>query len=402
MKKEHIPKTFLAIGLAFAPLLVGIADQQLGSIMDARRSPEPGRLIDAGGHRQKIYCIGTGSPTVIFENGLGDVLVEWQAVQLQVAGFTRVCSYDRAGYGESDAGPFPRTSLQIAHELHALLQNAGERPPFILAGHSFGGYSVRVFHGQYAPEVVGMVLVDSTQEDQYQLLPSAWRQMGATMLSRWQNQAKWMPLQISLGIARLRFRKQLGPNGYLILRSNYLKARASELEEIQTSAEQARAAGTCGDKPLIVLTGVQQDDTLKNALSPEDFARFQRTWVETLQPRLAQLSTRGKQVVLQNVGHDIPAQDPTAVVNAVREVYEQASEAAKRRKNAARPERSRRTQVVGAVREMMKILRSERNLKSGVCDFPPSARNPRLHLVKMFLQEHIVITRSGGRQCHHS
>jgi hypothetical protein len=141
-------------------------------------------------------------------------------------------------------------------------------------------------------------------------------------LSRWQYQAKWMPIQIALGIARLRFRRELGSCGYLILRANYLKARASELAEIQTSAEEARAAGTCGNKPLIVLTGVQQDDSLKNALSPQDFASFQRTWIETLQTRLAQLSTRDKQIVLSDVGHDIPAQDPTSVVKAVREIYE--------------------------------------------------------------------------------
>jgi pimeloyl-ACP methyl ester carboxylesterase len=321
----RLPTIFGAIASAFALLLIaGVGYQQLGSAMDARRSPEPGRLIDAGGHRLKIDCTGSGSPTVVLESGLGDVLVEWQAVQPQVSTLTRVCSYDRAGYGDSDAGPFPRTSSQIARELHALLQNAGERPPFILVGHSFGGYNVRVFNGQYSNEVVGMVLVDSTQEDQYELLPSAWKQLSASTLSRWRNQAKWLPLQISLGIARLRFKKQLGPYGYLILRPNYLKARASELEEIQTSAEQARAAETCGNKPLIVLTGVQQDDALRNALSSKDFARFQHTWVETLQPRLAQLSTRGKQILLRDIGHDIPAEDPAAVVNAIREIYGQA------------------------------------------------------------------------------
>jgi pimeloyl-ACP methyl ester carboxylesterase len=320
----RLPSIFGAIVAAFALLLLaGFGYQQLGTMLDAHRSPEPGRRVDVGGRRMKINCTGTGSPTVVFENGLGDVLVEWQAVQTQVSTFTRSCSYDRSGYGESDAGPLPRTSLLIAHELHALLQNAGEHPPFILVGHSFGGYSTRIFHGLYASEVVGLVLVDSTQEDQYELLPRAWSQLSASLLSRWQDQAKWMPLQISLGIARLRFRKQLGPDGYLILRPSYLKARASELQQIQISAEQARSAGTCGDKPLIVLTGVQQDDSLKNALSPEDFVRFQQTWVQTLQPRLAHLSTRGKQIVLQNIGHDIPAQDPTAVVNAVREIYEQ-------------------------------------------------------------------------------
>jgi len=314
---------FRGIVLALAlPLVAGAGYQQVGSMIDAHRSPEPGRLVEAGGHRLKINCTGTGSPTVILESGLGDVLVEWQTVQPQISTFAHVCSYDRAGYGESDAGSFPRTSLQIARELHTLLQKAGEHPPFILVGHSFGGYNVRVFNGQFPNEVVGLVLVDSTQEDQYELLPPEWKQLSASMLNRWQSQAKWMPLQISLGIARLRFRKQLGPDGYLILRSSYLKARASELEQIQTSAEEARAAGTCGNKPLIVLTGVQQDDSLKNALSPEDFASFQRTWIKTLQPRLAQLSTRGKQIVLSDVGHDIPAQDPTSVVNSVREIYE--------------------------------------------------------------------------------
>ncbi|MGC2449542.1 MAG: alpha/beta hydrolase [Candidatus Sulfotelmatobacter sp.] len=317
--------TFRVIAVALALLLiVGIGYQQLGRLMDAHRFPEPGRLVDTGGHLLKINCTGSGSPTVVLESGWGDVLVEWLAVQTQISTFTRVCSYDRAGYGESDPGPQPRTSLQIARELHALLQSSGEHPPFILVGHSFGGYNVRVFHGRYPNEVVGLVLVDATQEDQYQLLPAAWKQLFESELSRWQNLAKWMPLQITLGIARLRLGKELGPYGYLILRSNYVKARASELQEIQTSAEEARAAGTCGNKPLIVLTGVQQDDALKNALGPEDFARFQRVWVETLQPRLAQLSTRGKQIVLSNAGHDIPTEDSAAVVSAVREIYAQA------------------------------------------------------------------------------
>ena len=119
--------------------VIGAAYQQLGSRMDARRSPEPGRLVDVGGYRLKINCTGSGSPIVVLESGLGDALSEWRPVQLQISRFTRVCSYDRAGYGESDAGPLPRTSLQISRELHALMQNTGEHPPYTLVGHSFGG-----------------------------------------------------------------------------------------------------------------------------------------------------------------------------------------------------------------------------------------------------------------------
>ena len=315
-------KVLLAIlgSICLLPI-VGAAYQILGSRIDARRSPEPGRLVDIGRYRLKINCAGSGSPTVVLDSGLGDLLSEWRPVQLRISSFTRVCSYDRAGYGESDAGPFPRTSLQISRELHTLLQNAGEHPPYILVSHSFGGYNARVFNRKFPNEVVGIVLVDSPQEDQYKLLPSAWRNLSGELLNRWQGQAEWMPLQITLGVARLRFRKVLSPDAYLILQSRYLKARASELKEIQTSAEQARVSGTLGDKPLVVLTATQQDEALRSALSPEDFSRFQQLWVSTLQPRLAQLSTHGRQIIMSDVGHDVPAQRPEAIVDAVRQMY---------------------------------------------------------------------------------
>jgi len=316
--QRKVPLTI--VGLLTIVAIIGAGYQRVGSNMDERRAPEPGHLVNVDGRQFQINCMGSGSPTVILESGLGDILKEWQPVQAQISKFTRVCAYDRAGYGASDAGPQPRTSRQIAVELHRLLQSAGERAPFVLVGHSFGGYNVRVFNGQFPNEVAGLVLVDSVQEDQYELLPSAWKQVGASQLSRWQSQATWMPLQIELGIARLRFRKLLGADSHLILQSKYLKARTSELEQIEISGTQAHAAGMIGNKPLIVLTGLQQDDALRKALSAEDFVRFQQIWVRTLQPRLARLSTRGKQEILPDVGHNIPVERPEAVVKAVREV----------------------------------------------------------------------------------
>lgn len=177
------------------------------------------------------------------------------------------------------------------------------------------------FNGKYPNEVAGMVLVDSPQEDQYELLPAAWQHFAVDLLNRWQGQAEWMPPQIALGIARLRFRKVLGSDAYLILQSKYLQARLNELKEIRTSAEQARGSGTLGNKPLVVLTAAQQDAALRRALGSDDFIRFQEIWVRTLQPRLVHLSTRGRQVIMNDVGHDIPAQRPQAIVEAVREIY---------------------------------------------------------------------------------
>ena len=309
--------------IAILLAVVGATYQSIATRDEARRSPEAGRLVDVGGCRLKINCTGQGSPTVVLEAGLGDMSVEWKHVQPEIARFSRVCSYDRAGYGGSDAGPMPRTSAQIAQELHTLLQRAGEAPPYLLVGSSFGGYSVRVFNGEYPDQVVGIVLADATQEDQYNLLPAAWGRIYESMLSRYKTQAEWAPVFIDLGFARMMLwsKGALGEEAYLILQSKYLQARASELKMIKTSAQQARAAGNIADKPLIVLTGGKDSDQiLSNGLSKQDLDDFHRIWVDELQARLAHLSTKGKQIILPDSGHDIPSDRPDAIVNAVKDL----------------------------------------------------------------------------------
>jgi hypothetical protein len=182
---------------------------------------------------------------------------------------------------------------------------------------------VRVFNGNNQDEVVGVVLVDATQEDQYELLPAAWTRIYESELKRYKKEARWAPVFIDLGVARLMLRSlgNLDENSYLILQSKYLQSRASELELIQTSAEQARASGNISAKPLIVLTaGKNSEETLSNGLSKQDFDDFHRIWVDELQIRLARLSMRGKQIVVPDSGHDIPSERPDAVVNAVRDM----------------------------------------------------------------------------------
>ena len=121
----------------------------------------PGQLVTAGGTRLNLYCMGTGSPTVVFDSGWEDWAPVWAIVQPQVAKWTRACSYDRAGAGFSDAGTMPRTSVQIANELHSALHQVGILGPYVLVGHAFGGDNVRTFAARYMPEVAGMVLVEA-------------------------------------------------------------------------------------------------------------------------------------------------------------------------------------------------------------------------------------------------
>jgi pimeloyl-ACP methyl ester carboxylesterase len=128
-------------------------------------SPAPlGRMVDLGGHRLHILCVGSGSPTVVVENGLGDFSFDWLLVQRSTAKFTRICTYDRAGYAWSDSGPKPRTFDQVNLELHDALAKLHEHSPFVLVGHSYGGPLVRNFALTYPREVAAIVLIDSAFE----------------------------------------------------------------------------------------------------------------------------------------------------------------------------------------------------------------------------------------------
>src|ERR1700733_5181884 len=118
--------------VAMIAVVVGATYQYLGNRRDLQQHPAPGQLVDIGGHRLHLWCTGTGSPVVVLEAGGGGNVLEWNRVQPDVAKTTRVCSYDRAGFGWSELGPNPRTAEQIVSELHALLQAAHVPAPYVL------------------------------------------------------------------------------------------------------------------------------------------------------------------------------------------------------------------------------------------------------------------------------
>src|SRR4051794_24174093 len=117
-------------------------------VLTGCRSPELQgcRKVDIGGCRLNMLVMGRGSPAVVLDSGLGDTIGAWKLVQPQVAEFATVIAYDRAGLGLSDPAPLePRTSAQLARELHKALHAAGIKPPYILVGHSAGGFHARLF-----------------------------------------------------------------------------------------------------------------------------------------------------------------------------------------------------------------------------------------------------------------
>ena len=155
MTRFIIPRAMLVFAIAFLQLAASHASE------DQSVPVPPGRLVDVGGRKLHLYCTGQGSPTVILESGAGSFAIDWALVQPEVARTTRVCSYDRAGYGWSDPGPEEDTVEQATHDLETAMKTAGEHPPYVLVGQSIGGLFVRWYQYEHPQQVAGMVLVDT-------------------------------------------------------------------------------------------------------------------------------------------------------------------------------------------------------------------------------------------------
>jgi len=291
-------------GVIIVGPLAGATYEWIATRRDLAVTPAPGRLVDVGGHAIHIWCTGTGTPPVILEAGLGGSSVEWGFVQPEVARFTRVCSYDRAGMGYSDPGPSPRTARRIAQELADLLDRAGIGGRLVLVGASSGGFSVRVFASQHGEQVAGLVLVDASHEDQGHDIPRV---------------ARVVPFLSSVGLFRLlgvtfgRNPESLAPavRGYAratILRASGYRTAADEIVHMQDSANEVRASRRRLSIPVVVVTGIRGAD-----------ARWR-----DLQRDQVTLSERGCQIMAEQSGHVVPIDQPQVVVSAIRAIVQRA------------------------------------------------------------------------------
>lgn len=296
-------------------MLVGYIYEPLAEAADAKMYPPPGHLVDIGGYRLHLNCTGTGSPTVVIDAGWGDWSTAWGLVQPQVAPTTRVCTYDRAGLGWSEAGPLPRTAAQYAKELHTLLQNAGISGPYVMVGHSLGGLPVRVFVHDYAAEIAGVVLIDSMTPQQFTPAPPEVQASPPSPSPPFS-----LPAALArFGIVRL-LARPLGlahpatPDAQAyysrLVRTQNVQAYVSEGEGMPAAGAEAAAVKTFGALPLIVLT-----------------AKLNNTpgW-QAWQAELLQLSTNSRQVFAES-GHNIQLEAPEAVVAAIVQMVEQIRQA---------------------------------------------------------------------------
>ncbi len=323
----------IASGTLIAVLLLalgGFLYENISEARDRRFNPMPGKLVDVGGRKMHIDCSGEGTPTVVLDSGLGVSYESWHRVQPEIAKFVRVCSYDRAGLGYSEAASGPRTSKHFAEELHALLGAAGIVPPYVLVGHSMGGYDVRLFASLYRNETAGMVLVDASHPDQENRFPPELKNMEGS----WRREAEFEEYSIPFGIPRLL--------GFCDIEAmeraaecNWRSAQegTAELENFNASAAEAAATGSLGDMPLAVLS---HDPDRPSSELPPDIAKTVNEQWGKMQSELAHLSSRGTQTTVKNSGHYIQIDEPAAVIDAVHNVVEQARQSSVSQSPASR------------------------------------------------------------------
>ena len=342
MRSQFIPsenklKTFgyraARIAGALLALLIllggsGLAYQAISEARDMNQYPPPGQLIDIGGYRLHLYCTGHGDPTVILESGLAGPALQWALVQQELEESTRVCSYDRAGLGWSDIGPSPRTSQQMVNELHALLHNAGVQGPYVLVGHSLGGFNVRIFAHEYPSETAGLVLVAGGNENDNARMPPEYRKIEE---SNKQSNRLLMTLT-RFGITRLAGNTGLLSSFTSLLvefpssvqaeiialtfyRPQYWSTAYEEMSALDESKAQVAATGSLGELPIIVMSGSPDVSRLPSSFPVEQIRRTFRD----LQAELAGLSSQSTNIVCDTCDHYIPMTNPALVVEAIKQ-----------------------------------------------------------------------------------
>jgi pimeloyl-ACP methyl ester carboxylesterase len=325
------------VGLVALTLAIaGVIYQSLGLVHDARRFPPPGELVDVGGYRLHAVCRGRGAPTVVLESALAASSLSWARVQPDVARFTSVCAYDRAGLGWSDASTGPRTFARTLDELHTVLTQLKCTAPCVMVGHSFGVFVCLAYAARYPQAVGGLVLVDPPTEwvhADHRQVRLLW---GAVQLSRLGGfLARLGVVRVCLALltggapaAPRHFVKLFGPMTARTLERLVGEVRklppeihpavqalwcqpkcfqglADQLSMLQDATASAGEVASLGDMPLVVISSADQ---------PPDVTASHQV--------LARLSSQGRVVFALKSGHWVPYDEPELIVETIREVID--------------------------------------------------------------------------------
>ena len=312
----------LAIILAALVVLgaVGATWNYLAVRHDRKAYPPPGRMYDVNGYAMHLYCTGTGSPTLVLESGHGEDFTVWGKVQPALSLVTRTCSYDRAGFGWSDAQPGARDATHIADQLHALLMKAGITSPIVLMGHSAGGLYARVYAWRFPKDMAGLVLVDA-----FTPTPLPKPAFSVALDHHTNAEFSFVKATVALGIARLMGQCDSIPEG-LQAYAGWIKASecyypalddyVREDRALDQSRKQGALAGPFGDLPVLILSQDPKQTMppfLSKRVSAQDW-QWQSTAHDQEQAAYLQLSTKSRRVIAAKSGHYIQYDRPDVLI----------------------------------------------------------------------------------------
>jgi pimeloyl-ACP methyl ester carboxylesterase len=321
-----------AVGVVALVVLAGAAFEGLSRAAAARSFPPPGRLVDVGGGRRiQLDCRGTGAPVVVFESGL-DTLgsLSWTRVQPQVATTTRACAYSRAGIMWSDPASGSFDVRREAQDLHNALAAAGEKPPFVMVGHSLGGPYLLTYTGQYGGEVAGLVFVDASHPDQIARLrdaigrdvPESAGMIKAANALAWSGAVRLFAPKGAVAPAS-------APPGMVAIATAWqpqsIRGAVRESDALTKTLAIAGQSRRLGDRPLVVLTRTAKapPEALKAmGLSADEGRKMDDEW-RAMQDDEATWSTRGRHQFAPNASHYIQLDQPQVVIAAVQDVVSQ-------------------------------------------------------------------------------
>ncbi|MBD9363053.1 alpha/beta fold hydrolase [Methylomonas fluvii] len=323
-------------GLAIACLtaLAGAVYQAETTAADLAAFPPPGRTIAVNGVNLHLYCLGSGSPTLVLEAGLGENVLSWYPVHAKLAQTMRVCAYDRPGLGWSDSIAAAIQPEEVAENLQALLHNAGIAPPFVLVGHSRGGIYVRAFYQRFPEQTQGIVLVDSTHEQSpmHQYPYAAWDYRKQALQIAIAEPLSRLGIVRLLGIADANRRPSPLPAEILAAktaiqnRTDTAQAVANEIAVMRQGLDPATPPpGSLGNLPLLVLTAgnlVDPDIVAREAARVGKDVEAEKVLAEIQQAEqddLARLSSHSRHIVVGNSGHFIMQDRADEFVGVVRE-----------------------------------------------------------------------------------
>jgi pimeloyl-ACP methyl ester carboxylesterase len=325
MHRWHMKRSRVTYGILFALALVcvvivaGVTYNALSLKHYREISGVPGKLYTVGGYSMHLYCTGQGTPTIILDSGLGDDFTSWAKVQPELSQVTRVCSYDRAGFGWSQTRPGRRDANTISAELHDLVLAAGIERPSILMGHSIAGLYLRSYAGHFPSDLAGLVFVDGATPLQDERVP----QELVKIQDQQRKEMPWQKLLMTLGWYRVRGMCTKVPPGFesysLWIRAgscvpSQLSAIENELDAEQSSGEETLHLGPFGSLPILIFS---RDPNVLASNWPLEVSKKNAIVWNQMQEEAKDLSTQSRRIIAKGSDHYVQIDRAELVIKEV-------------------------------------------------------------------------------------